>query len=218
MWSLGQLMGALVSWLKNEQKMAAQPAPADPLAANRARAVQRARLIAAGTSRYKLGAGGRSPLAMTPFTDRDGVLGCDCVGFTCWCLGHDRYQPKTFHYYDGWINTDSLMSDARGKQDWYEPARKPEPGDVVVFPSIVRNGERVRIGHIALVTSVPGDVPDDVYSLPDLERRRWLLKVGVIDCAGALSRRLHNRAVAETTAAASWDKPDAMFARCKRAP
>jgi hypothetical protein len=216
-YGITEIVAALVAWLKNEQRV--EPAPtADPLAANRARAVMRSRMIAAAPSRYKLGAGGRSPLAPTPFTTRDGVLGCDCVGFTAWCLGHDRYQPKTFSHYDGWINTDSLIADARGGRSWYEPTYRPEPGDVVVFPSITRNGERVRIGHIGLVTSVPADMPVDVYALSDTERRRWLLKVGVIDCAGALSRRLNGKAVAQTTAAASWDKPDAMFARCKRAP
>ena len=214
MWGIDRIVKELVAWLRSEQEQA----PPDPLAANRLRAIARARVIAAGPSRYKLGAGGRNPLAMTPFTDRDGVLGCDCVGFTAWCLGHDRYQPKTFSHYDGWINCDSLMADARGGQSWYEQVRKPESGDVVVFPSIVVHGERKRIGHIGLVTFVPANMPDDVYGLSDTERRRWLLKVGVIDCAGARVRRDSGRAVTETTAAASWDKPDAMFARCKRWP
>lgn len=191
--------------------------PVDPLAANRARAVERAHRIALNRSLYIMGAGGRDPKAETPFTKKGGLLGSDCVGFTCWCLGHDRYQTS-FPLYDGWINTDSLMSDAIGRRTWYSAIAKPEPGDVVVFPSIVKDGKRLRIGHIALVTDVPADMPDDVYALSDTERRRWLLKVKVIDCAGAHSRKLRGYAVAETTAAASWDKPDAMFARCVRAP
>lgn len=189
---------------------------AEPVA-NRERAVDRAQRIAAMPSRYVLGAGGRSPNAVTPFTVRDGVLGCDCVGFTSWCLGHDRYQPKTFPHYDGWINTDSLMSDARDTCTWYEPIARPEPGDVVVFPSIHRNGARVRMGHIGLVTDVPDDFPDD-FRFTQADRRSWLAHVTVIDCAGAASRRANGHAVAETTAAASWDKPDAMFARCVRVP
>src|SRR5690606_5027030 len=143
---LGALIGRLVGWIAKQS---------DPLAENRRRAVARARQIAGTRITYKLGAGGRDPNAESPCTVRDGVLGCDCVGFTSWCLGHDRYQPKTFPLYDGWINTDSLMMDARGKQTWYAEIARPEPGDVVVFPSITKNGVRERIGHIGLVVEVP---------------------------------------------------------------
>src|SRR5690606_25727236 len=102
------------------------------------------------------------------------------------------------------------------KQTWYAEVKRPEPGDGVCFPSIRKDGRRVRIGHIGLVAEVPEDMPDDVYSLPAEERRKWLARVKVIDCAGARSRKPY--AVKETTAAASWDKADAMFARCVRAP
>jgi hypothetical protein len=40
----------------------------------------------------------------------------------------------------------------------------------------------------------------------------------VIDCAGSRIRKERGYAVAETTAAASWDKPDAMFCRLARRP
>jgi hypothetical protein len=172
-------------------------------------AVARARRIAAKPSTYVLGAGGRDPQASTPFTKRNGVLGSDCVGFTSWCLGHDRFQPETFDLYDGWINTDSLMADARGARQWYREVDVPAPGDVVVFPSLHAGGKRIRIGHIALVVEVPGDMPVGVWTRED--RRAWLSRVKVIDCAGAAARRPY--AVKETTAAASWDKPDAMWAR-----
>lgn len=189
---------------------------AEPLAANRTRAVARARRIAAKPSLYVLGAGGRSPTTSTPFTVRDGKLGADCVGFTSWCLGHDRFQPGTFKTYGGWINTDSLLTDANGEQTWYEPIARPEPGDVVVFPSLRKDGKMTRMGHIALVVEVPAAMPADVYALPAVERRKWLGQVRVIDCAASSGRKPY--AVSETTAAASWDKPDAMFARCRRAP
>ncbi len=109
------------------------------------------------------------------------------------------------------------MTDTRGEQTWYEPIARPEPGDVVVFPSL-RNkaGKMTRMGHIGLVVTVPTDYPSDVYAMPAGERRSWLALVGVIDCAGADSRKPY--ATKQTTAAASWDKPDAMFARCRRAP
>lgn len=187
----------------------------DVLAENRTRAAERARRIAAKPSLYILGAGGRDPKAETPFTRKDSQLGADCVGFTCWCLGHDRYQPATFPLYDGWINTDSLLLDANGRQTWYARVSRPEPGDVVVFPSIVKDGHRERMGHIALVVYVPSEMPGDVYTLSAGARRAWLLRVKVIDCAAASARKPY--AVHETTAAASWDKPDAMFCRLVRA-
>jgi hypothetical protein len=85
---------------------------------------------------------------------------------------------------------------------------------VVVFPSVHRG--KIRMGHIGLIVEVPAGMPENAYALPAAERRQWLARVRVIDCAAAAWRKPH--AISETTAAASWDKPDAMFARCKRAP
>lgn len=192
---------------------AARP-PLD-LAANRARAVARARSMARVRSTYVLGTGGRDPRPSSPFTKRNGHAGSDCVGFTSWCLGHDRFQPESFPYYDGWINTDSLMMDARGEQSWYAEVKRPEPGDVVVFPSVYKDGKRLRMGHIGLVVEVPADLPEDVYALPKADRHRWLFLVKIIDCAAASRRKPY--AIGETRASVSWDKPDAMFARCVRA-
>jgi hypothetical protein len=177
-------------------------------------AVTRARRAAASPSLYVLGAGGRDPKARTPHTKRNGLTGSDCVGFTSWCLQHDRYQPETFELYDGWINTDSLMTDARGARSWYAEVDTPKPGDVVVFPSIHKDGKRIRMGHIALVVEVPDKMPANVFTLKALERREWLARAKVIDCAAASSRKPY--AIKETTAAAGWDKPDAMWARCVR--
>lgn len=186
---------------------------ADPLVANRRAAVARACAAAKQPARYKLGAGGRDPLAKIPHTVRDGVIGSDCVGFTSWCLGHDRYQPKTFPRFGGWINTDSLIADARNERTWYERVSVPAPGDVVVSPSTYKDGRRVRLGHIGLVVSVPDDLPPDAFFRPD--RRELLARVQVVDCAAAASRGAH--AVAATTAA-GWARPDAIWARCVRAP
>jgi hypothetical protein len=176
-------------------------------------AVERARRMAKQKTTYILGAGGRDPKASTPLTKRNGALGSDCVGFTSWCLQHDRYQPETFELYDGWINTDSLMMDAKGRRSWYAPVTKPEPGDVVVYPSLYKDGKRVRMGHIALVVEVPTEFPDG-FSFGQQDRRAWLHRVLVIDCAAASNRKPY--AITETRASASWDKADAMFARCVR--
>jgi hypothetical protein len=207
------------NWLRslfaNREERLPEPEP-DPLVENRARAVQRARLMTQLPTRYVLGAGGRDPKADTPLTKRDGVLGSDCIGLTCWALGHDRYQPGSFDFYSGWINTDSMMMDARRDCTWYAPTAMPVPGDVVVFPSIIADGVRQRIGHIGLIVEVPDDLPPDVWSEPAASRRAWLQRIKVIDCASSAARRNRGHAVAETTAAASWDKPDAMFCRLVR--
>jgi hypothetical protein len=207
------------SWFARDESEPAVvvPPPPDRLAINRVRAVRRARLVATLGSTYVLGAGGRNPDAPNPFTTRDGMLGCDCVGFTSWCLGHDRFQPGRFAHYDGWINTDSMIADARGRRTWYAPIARPEPGDVVVFPSITRDGKRIRLGHVGLVVAVPDEFPEAfAFHWPDVTRRGWLARVRVIDCAGSALRRKAGRAVAETSAAASWDKPDALFCRLVR--
>ncbi len=171
-------------------------------------------------ARYKLGAGGRNPHTPTPFTQKDGVEGADCIGFVLWCLGLNRYQPQvedgTIGDYGGWINTDSAMGDANSAQVFFEFTDKPAPGDLVVFPSIPDGrGGRKRIGHVGLITAT-GDTSgwtSNLWKRPASERKRFLRQLEVVDCAAALTRRLLGRAIRRTTAAASWNKPDAVFLR-----
>jgi cell wall-associated NlpC family hydrolase len=63
------------------------------------------------------------------------VYTSDCVGFAMWCLGADRYQPKLFVPYGGWINTDAMLEDVRLTEisDMFELAAVPQPGDLVVY-------------------------------------------------------------------------------------
>lgn len=176
--------------------------------------VVRARRIAAMASVYKLGAGGRNPRAETPFTVRDGVLGSDCIGFVLWCLGIDRYDPKGFQLYGGWQNTDSIIEDARlnnARSLWMLVAR-PQPGDLVVFPSIRKNGKMTRMGHVGLVVEIPKDWPAD-FSFGNAAHRALLRQVKVIDCNASLNRKLRKRAVGECLASDMWSKPDAVFVR-----
>lgn len=189
---------------------------------------------------YKLGAGGRNPEAGHPFTVRDGVLGSDCSGFVRWCWQIDRYQPKWFPLYDGWINCDSLILAgargaarldlfARGKtygEDFESsfphdrfiagPAYEALPGDAVVYPSIWKNDVRKRVGHEGIVVEVPVKAPtreewETIYSNKD--RANYLKGIKVIDCNASKWRRLKGKAIAETTAYAIWNKPDAVFVR-----
>lgn len=185
-------------------------------------AVMRARRVAGEPAKYKLGAGGKDPSAPFPMSTVDGIYGCDCIGFVLWCLGLDRYQPQvkagTIGSYGGWINTDSAIGDARTAQVFFEVTHQPRAGDLVVFPGIVRDGKRKRIGHVGLIVGSKMSTADwtaHLWERPARERKRFLEKLTVIDCAAAFTRRLTGYAIKETTAAASWNKPDAVFLRYK---
>lgn len=179
-------------------------------------AVARAKALLDKKTKYSLGKGGRDPSG--PFA----VDGCDCIGFVLYCLGLDRYQPQvkegTIGSYQGWTNTDSAIGDARTAQVFFEVTHKPVAGDLVVFPGIVKDGKRVRIGHVGLIVGTKISTADwtpHLWERPASERKRFLSKLTVIDCAAAFSRRLTGHAIKETTAAASWNKPDAVFLRYK---
>ncbi len=86
-----------------------------------------------------------------PFLNRT----ADCIGGMVWCGMFDRYQPKRFsHLYDGWINTDSMLMDARGPKKCFRLLDRPEPGCFVVFAS--GDGGH-SIGHIGGITDVPAE-------------------------------------------------------------
>jgi hypothetical protein len=187
----------------------------------RAEAVARARHIASlRKTVYKLGAGGRDPWAAEPWTERDGVVGSDCIGFVMWCLGSDRLRQDvktgTIASYGGWVNTDSAIGDARGARQLFEVTDKPRPGDVIVYPSIYEGGKRKRVGHIGLIVDVTFDVSNwtsNLWKRPASERKNFLRHIKVIDCAAALTRRVLGRAVKETDGNGGWNKPDAVFLR-----
>jgi hypothetical protein len=106
--------------------------------------------------------GGKNPKAPHPATvwyekDVGGVSHerrtCDCIGGASWIGGWDRFQPVRFsHLYGGWINTDSMLMDARGSKKCFVELSKPEPGCYVVCAS---GSPGHRVGHIGTVVSVP---------------------------------------------------------------
>lgn len=164
-------------------------------------------------AKYILGEGGRNPNNPDPFTpNKDGKPGSDCIGFVLWCLGIDRYQPKIFHHYAGWMNTDSIIADAKtgvGGGLW-KLLDKPKVGCLVVFPSTRKNGKLARIGHVGLVVEVPAEWPDFAKWYPE-QRREMLKLVKVIDCNASFKRKLTGKAIGQLTAATLWDKPDAVW-------
>lgn len=137
--------------------------------------------------RYRLKAGfngGKDPLAAHPgmpsYGDRTWTA--DCFGFVAWALGFDRYQVVRFPLSGGWLNTDSAVEDAKGRQRFFAPVAVPKPGDIVVYG---RGGGSV--GHVGLVTTVPAEWDGD------------FAKVGVVHCSGGHDRKL-GYAIAEDNA------------------
>lgn len=182
-------------------------------------AINRARAIASlARSVYKLGAGGKYPNAPVPFSMLDEIYGCDCIGFVCWCLGLDRFQEKLFPAYEGWINTDSVLIDARTYRSLFKLTDQPQPGDIVVYPGLHDvKGNRTRIGHVAFIDEVTFDTSNwtaNLWNRPASERKNFLEHIKVIDCSANWKRKLQGRAVQHTTAAkGGWNKPDARFVR-----
>lgn len=161
-------------------------------------AIDRARSMAgvAGAGiRYRLNYpnGGDDPTRAIPAADNGGVQVCDCVGFACWCLGIDRYDPgqsvkedtadaTEFHTYGGYVNTDAIIIDASGPRQKFEFIDRPHPGCLVVYGSVDRGKPGGRVGHVGVVVGVPAEWDP---SVSDCWRR-----LEVIDCASRSGRAI----------------------------
>jgi hypothetical protein len=117
------------------------------------------KLCAVGYYLLKEHNGGKDPTAPDPFDrwSRPGSsfvnVTADCIGGASWCGGWDRYQPERFaHLYGGWINTDSMLLDARGPAKCFVELPRPEPGCFVVCASGTPGHA---VGHIGTVVGVP---------------------------------------------------------------
>jgi len=83
--------------------------------------------------------------ARLPFVNRT----CDCVGGAAWCGGWDRFQNQRFaHLYDGWINTDSMILDARGPARCFVSIGRPVSGTYIVCAS---GSLHHAVGHVGVV-------------------------------------------------------------------
>jgi hypothetical protein len=145
-----------------------------------------------GRLRYVLGAGGRDPDAKSP-GDLTGA--CDCSGFVAWCLGIDRKRPNFAGY--GWVSTDSLVAAARSPGTGVGELERPEVGCLVVYPGIYKQGKRVRVGHVGIVSQVPAEWSGDFGTLK------------VIHCSAGNQRRT-KKAVQETSGTA-WTGKGSML-------
>ena len=98
-----------------------------------------------GTVWYQIGTNGKKQRRLTS----------DCVGGMAWCCGFDRYQPDRFsHIYGGWINTDSMLIDARGPAKCFQLLDRPEPGCLIVFGS---GTGKHKVGHAGGIIEVPAE-------------------------------------------------------------
>lgn len=105
----------------------------------------RARSVIGRKTRYRLGSGGRDPAAKTPGDP------CDCSGYVCWCLRLSRLfreDPFMLRTNGGWINTTSIVADARAfGQGLFDRIDIPIPGCLMVYP-----WHGGRAGHVGIVT------------------------------------------------------------------
>jgi hypothetical protein len=121
----------------------------------------------------------------------------DCIGGMAWAGGFDRYQPERFsHIYDGWINTNSMIMDARSSSPrCFASLDRPEPGCFVVCGSGSPGHD---VGHIGGVVSVPAEW--------DPSARECWDAVAVVDVASVGARRANTRRTAR-----GWFGTGALF-------
>jgi hypothetical protein len=129
--------------------------------------------------------GGKSPTAPDPadhWTDGGQTnRTVDCIGGMAWCGGWDRYQPVRFsHIYDGWINTDSMIQDARGPRKCFLPV-DAQLGAYVVCQS---GSPGHKIGHIGGIVELPENF--------DVKKREDWIATKIVDCSYQGINRCNN--------------------------
>lgn len=116
-----------------------------------------------GCGTYQLGQGNFRPAAPdSPWTGEH--RGADCIGFVLWCHRITRHRPG---FNTGpWstcvddINTDSAIEDAQHRAELFDlvALEDVQPGDLLVYHSVLRNGHRLPMGHVGLVVDVPAGI------------------------------------------------------------
>ena len=113
----------------------------------------------------------------------------DCIGGATWCGGFDRYQPDIFPFFEGSINCDSMLMDARHKQTCFKIVPTPLIGAFMVYDSedYDGDGQRDRVGHISVIIEIPAEF--------DPKERACWAAIKAVDVAN----RGRNRANEKTT-------------------
>lgn len=115
---------------------------------------------------YVLGGGNhKGPTKVRLANGTMSALGYDCWGFA-W--SHCYEEPRTVAGFNKgpWatvtdaINCDSAIEEAEHVGKTFQVVDAPHVGDLLVMPSIRdKNGKRIRIGHVWIVTGVPAEAP-----------------------------------------------------------
>ena len=150
--------------------------------------------------RYKLGTGGRDPDLDSP-EGPDGC--CDCSGFVCWALGISRRTDHPWYrrFNGGWINTDSIVADAKADVGFFARLTRPQVGSLVVFDA----GKK--IGHVGIVAAVK---PTAATRNKPPQLREVLDNVLVIHCSSG-NQRSAGKAIQKTNGRV-FARPDTIFA------
>ncbi len=168
-----------------------------PRPCSAAEAVERAlRYVGKGT--YQLGAGAWAPGELTddPWTEMNGFDDAsDCWGYVAWCLKLPRPLPGfnrgEWASVSDHVNTDSAIEDAEHQRQMFELAPRPEPGDLLVYPSVrdPQTRKRIRIGHVSIVVDVSRclewDPESPAYDLLEVVQCQSLTRPAVRKGSGA---------------------------------
>lgn len=130
-------------------------------------AIDRARAVVNSGGQYILGTGDYWPHTEAgkpvdlPWTARSGKWGSDCAGFAiCYAWKLKRHRPGfnrgSWATVSDDINSDSALEDAHHRKELFDLADRPQPGDLLIYPSIRLNGHRF-IGHVGLIEAVPAE-------------------------------------------------------------
>jgi hypothetical protein len=117
--------------------------------------VARARKAIGHGCAYMLGRGGMRGEAEWPWDDEKG---CDCSGFTAWCLRLSRHTQDPWYRKrnGGWLETSAIAADTTQPLGLFSgiPWIDAHPGDLVVY------GDRPsQQGHIGVVSEVDSAGP-----------------------------------------------------------
>lgn len=154
------------------------------------RALEMVAAAATTPHRYFLSAGDYRPGSALPCTRPAKTApkpASDCIGAVMHALQvprrRDNFNLGSWSVVTGYVNTDSAIQDAQHEHDMFELALRPEPGDLLCWPSIYehelaadpkkrrRAGERLRVGHISIVVEVRAlewDLAAPAFSLLDV--------------------------------------------------
>jgi len=136
-----------------------------------------------GTGDYRPRQDANGGVVDLPFTQHNGngPAGADCVGFAvCWCYKLVRHQPGfnagSWATVSDDINVDSIIEDARHKQEAGTVITTPAAGAWLLYPTIrdSRNPQPF-IGHVAIIESVSAEFDE---ASPDYRT------LTVIQCCG----------------------------------